>query len=131
PDRHRLPHRQLGGVLCVTAKNGRRCPLWVTLDDFCMSAALSAIPDSGHSFELSLRRKGACPGGQSSRACLRRRELDLLAAYSISWSGVASSPCGTAMPNVLAVCRLMTSSNLVARNTGRSAGFSPLSKRPV
>jgi len=53
------------------------------------------------------------------------------AAYSITSSARASSAGGTSSPNVLAVCRLMTSSNLVGSTTGRSAGFSPLRTRPV
>src|SRR5262249_45930258 len=51
--------------------------------------------------------------------------------HSITSSARASSVGGTSRPNVLAVCRLMTNSNLVARRTGMSAGFSPLRMRPV
>src|SRR6516162_8143977 len=53
------------------------------------------------------------------------------AAYSITSSARASRVWGTTSPNVLAVCRLMTSSNLVARRTGRLAGLSPLRMRPL
>jgi hypothetical protein len=49
--------------------------------------------------------------------------------YSITSSAMASTPDGMAMPSVLAVWRLMMNSNLTARITGRSAGFSPLSTR--
>jgi hypothetical protein len=38
---------------------------------------------------------------------------------------------GTSMRIARAVARLMTNSNLVARATGMSAGFSPLRMRPV
>ena len=51
--------------------------------------------------------------------------------HSITSSARASSVGGISKPNVLAVCRLMTNSNLVARKTGMSAGFSPLRMRPV
>ncbi len=51
--------------------------------------------------------------------------------YSITSSAMASNPGGMAMPSVLAVWRLMMNSNLTARITGRSAGFSPLSTRPA
>src|SRR5438874_73247 len=51
--------------------------------------------------------------------------------HSITSSAIASTPGGTSMPSVLAVCKLITNSNLVARITGRSAGFSPLRIRPV
>jgi len=45
--------------------------------------------------------------------------------------GMASSVAGTSRPSALAVCWLMTSSNRVGCNTGRSPGFSPLSIRPM
>src|SRR5260370_33316 len=54
------------------------------------------------------------------RAAKERDELPPF--HSITSSARASSVGGTSMPNILAVCRLMTSSNLVARTTGRSAG---------
>jgi hypothetical protein len=44
---------------------------------------------------------------------------------------MASSVGGTSRPSVLAVLRLITSSNLVDCITGRSAGFSPLRIRPT
>jgi hypothetical protein len=51
--------------------------------------------------------------------------------HSITASAMARSLSGTARPKVLAVGRLMTSSNRVDCTTGRSAGFSPLRMRPV
>src|SRR3954470_10786173 len=51
--------------------------------------------------------------------------------HSITSSAMASSPCGKLRPNVLAVLRLITNSNLVDCTTGRSAGFSPLRIRPA
>src|SRR5262249_51150523 len=51
--------------------------------------------------------------------------------YSISSSARPSSDIGTVRPSALAVLRLMTSSNLVARSTGRSAGLSPFRMRAV
>jgi hypothetical protein len=47
-------------------------------------------------------------------------------SYSISSSASNWIELGTSMPSALAVCRLMANSNLVDRNTGRSAGFAPL-----
>src|SRR5262249_50853507 len=52
-------------------------------------------------------------------------------AYSITSSARASSDGGTVRPIVLAVCRLMTNSNLVGCRIGRSAGCSPLRMRPA
>src|ERR1700692_3305479 len=50
----------------------------------------------------------------------------IAAVYWITSSAVASNVSGTVRPSALAVLRLMTSSNLLACTTGRSAGFSPL-----
>src|SRR5450759_386749 len=50
--------------------------------------------------------------------------------YSITSSAMASTDPGTARPRVFAVLRFITSSSLVGRTTGRSAGFSPLRMRP-
>src|SRR5262249_24759259 len=63
------------------------------------------------------------------RAAEQRDELAAL--HSITSSARASSVAGISMPSVLAVCRLMTNSNLVGSWTGISAGFSPLRMRPT
>jgi hypothetical protein len=47
-------------------------------------------------------------------------------AHSMTSSAVARSNGGTVRPSALAVLRLMTSSNMVGRWTGRSAGLAPL-----
>src|SRR6516164_4975281 len=60
------------------------------------------------------------------RAAEQRDELAAL-HHSITSSAMASTPGGMVRPRVLAVLRLMTSSNLVGCSTGISAGFSPLS----
>src|SRR5262249_13183349 len=68
------------------------------------------------------------------RPCHRAaEERDELAPpnHSITSLASASSVGGTSMPIVLAVCKLMTNSNLVGCITGKSAGFSPLRMRPV
>src|SRR5262249_28269205 len=59
-----------------------------------------------------------------SGAAEKRHELAPF--HSITSSARASSVGGTSRPSVLAVLRLMISSNLVDWTTGRSAGFSPL-----
>src|SRR5262245_12632254 len=48
------------------------------------------------------------------------------AFHSITSSAATSSLSGTVRPSILAVWALMTSSNLVDRTTGKSAGFAPL-----
>src|SRR5262245_5478319 len=47
-------------------------------------------------------------------------------AHSNTWSARWSSAGGTVRPSALAVLRLITSSNLVACSTGRSAGRASL-----
>src|SRR5215471_17379993 len=54
-----------------------------------------------------------------------------VALHSITSSAMASRFGGILMPRVLTVLRLITSSNLVGKRTGRSIGFSPLRIRPV
>src|SRR6266481_4069614 len=56
--------------------------------------------------------------------------LNLPSHHSITSSAPASRLGGTARPSILALWRLMTSSNFVACMTGRSAGFAPLRTRP-
>src|SRR5262249_24929816 len=51
--------------------------------------------------------------------------------HSITSSAMASSVGGTSTPSSLAVCRLMTNSNLVDCTTGSSAGLAPLRILPV
>src|SRR5215471_452347 len=51
--------------------------------------------------------------------------------HSITSSAAASSDADTVRPSTLAVLRLITNSTLVDCWTGRSAGFSPLSIRPI
>src|SRR6516165_7911245 len=57
------------------------------------------------------------------RAAKKRDEL--AARHSITSSASCWRCKGTSMPSALAVCRLMTNSNLVDCTTGRSAGFEP------
>ena len=59
------------------------------------------------------------------------RTAEKQSPYSITSSACASSVGGISRPSVRAVCKLMTNSNLIARRTGRSPGFSPLRMRPV
>ena len=63
------------------------------------------------------------------RAAEKRDEL--ASFHSITSSARASNDEGTSTPNVFAVLRLITSSNLVDCTTGRSAGLVPLRIRPA
>ena len=51
--------------------------------------------------------------------------------HSMTVSAISSRLCGIVKPSVFAALELITNSNFVARKTGRSAIFSPLSIRPV
>src|SRR5262249_30899396 len=94
--------------------------LWVTLGKWHQHA------DTAHTLAL-LRTRRERP--RSRRNTEQRDEL--AAPHSITLSARASSIAGTSSPSILPVCRLTTSSNLVARRTGRSAGLSPLRMRPL
>jgi hypothetical protein len=65
--------------------------------------------------------KSGCEQMQQRGCCNQR--------YSITSSARASSVAGMSRPSVLAVCKLITSSNRVGCSTGRSPGLSPLSTR--
>jgi hypothetical protein len=58
-------------------------------------------------------------------------DSDIWSDYSITSSARASSVGGTSRPSIRAVWALMTSSNLLACTTGRSAGLAPLRMRPT
>jgi len=65
--------------------------------------------------------------GEPHRRRAAEQRDELAPFHSITSSARASSVAGTSMPIVFAVCKLMTSSNLLACIIGKSAGFSPLS----
>src|SRR5262245_53224568 len=56
---------------------------------------------------------------------------DIWPPYSIASSAMEITPGGMVMPSALAVVRLMTNSNLVDCNTGRSEGLAPLRTLPL
>src|SRR5207247_4636002 len=59
------------------------------------------------------------------------RAVAIQEPHSITSSTRERNAGGMAMPSALAVCRLRTSSSLVAWITGRLAGFSPFRTRPT
>jgi len=62
-----------------------------------------------------------------SALCQKRTHCSKKRRHSITLSALASIVPGTETPSALAVLRLMFSSYLVGRSTGKSAAFSPLS----
>src|SRR5262249_30288449 len=88
-----------------------------------------ARPYDSHGWQfawlLRARRQRPARGGAADE------RDDLAPPHSITSSAMARSDGGTLRPSILAVSALMTSSNLVACTTGKSAGFSPLRMRPA
>src|SRR5262245_17101969 len=74
-----------------------------------------------------------CPRRDRPHRRRATEQRDELAApdHSITSSAAASSLSGTVRPSILAVCWLMTSSNLLDCATGKSSGLAPLRMRPV
>src|SRR6266481_4445810 len=73
------------------------------------------------------RRWLLCARRHRPRDCPAAEQRDERAAlHSITSSAVESSVAGIVRPSILAVSALMTSSNLVACTTGKSAGLAPL-----
>src|SRR5262249_4790754 len=92
-----------------------------------VGGALREVSDDGRRWHL-LRPSRERP--RDSRATEERDEL-APPDHSITSSARASRVGGTSRRSILAVGWLMTSSNLLACTTGRSAGFSPLRMRPA
>jgi hypothetical protein len=64
------------------------------------------------------------------RAAEQREDFASL-HHSITSSARASTVGGTSNPSIIAVAKLMTSSNLLACTTGKSADLAPLRMRPA
>src|SRR4051794_4378401 len=100
-----------------------------------------ATAEVSHSILQSDERRAAQNANHGRRPLRARREWpsrrpaeqrdELAPSHSITSSALASSVVGTVRPSILAVWALMTSSNLDACTTGRSAGLAPLRIRPV
>src|SRR5262249_41182876 len=105
-------------TLLTQAPPERRDAIWVR-------GSAVEKPDHGHRLLLRPRR--------DRPHCRAAEQCDELAATAHSITSSASSciELGTARLSVFAVLKLITNSNLVDRCTGRSAGFSPLTIRPV
>jgi hypothetical protein len=74
-------------------------------------------------------RRNHNPKSTISVGCAAEQRDERATPHSITSSASASRFAGTLRPSALAVLRLMASSNVVGRWTGRSAGFSPLRMR--
>src|SRR5438876_3593478 len=74
--------------------------------------------------ERAVVRRRPAPG--EAERCHEESAALVEHGYWITWSARGSSEWGTVMPRVLAVLRLMTSSNFVGCSMGKSAGLAPL-----
>src|SRR5262249_21602382 len=83
--------------------------------------------------EANLRDPGWLLRARRERPrCRAAEQVDELApSHSIPSSAATSSLSGTVSPSIRAVWWLITSSNLLACTTGKSAGLAPLRMRPV
>ena len=89
-----------------------------SLADICSANRhVRFAPESGH-----VQCNSACPLSANSGHSV---------IHSITSSAEISMPGGMVMPSALAVLRLMTSSNLAAWMTGKSATLVPLMMRPT
>src|SRR5262249_354053 len=80
------------------------------------------VEESNHRHRRLLRTRGDWP--RTRRAAEQRHEL--ASSHSIRSSASNGIELGTSMRSALDVCMLITNSNLVDCNPGRSAGFAPL-----
>src|SRR6266702_917046 len=102
--------------------------------DMCNSnaradAKLAEFSDA-HTSDGFQRRRRIDPRKRSLLTRSAANELFVL-PYSITSSIRARKVRGTSRPSAFSALRLMISSNLVGRTTGKSAGFSPLRTLPV
>ena len=74
----------------------------------------------------ALRPRGERSGRRSTEPC-----DNVAAPHSITSSARSSTAVGKSMPKLLAVLALTTSSNLVGRSIGSSAGLAPLRTLPT
>src|SRR5262249_17822737 len=102
-----------------------------------IAGVLEALPECAHTIRKRVRRSTAEEAKHRQRRLLRARRYrprrrtaeqrdEIAPLHSITSSASNWIELGTSMPSALAVCALMTNSNLVDCKTGRSAGFAPL-----
>ena len=103
--------------LCITANSAVDVRFGSKADIALGRACVRFTPKSGHAErQLDVRFVPKAEVGQ---------------LHSMTLSARVSKVAGTSMPSDLAVCRLMTNSNLVDCTTGKSAGLAPLRILPA
>src|SRR6516164_7283736 len=117
----------LGNNRANSAEKNRIGPI-VLGDAFRIVGAISSRPPIDcHIGIICWARRGY--SGQPQYQCYES-ELGN-SPHSITSSASSNTGCGMVRLSALAVFRLITNSNLVGCSTGSSAGFSPLTTRPV
>src|SRR5262249_47098179 len=113
------------------SRSGTHASTWPVSLRSCLNAATrGAIPAADlrldHRQRRLLRARRERP-----RGCAPKQRDERALVHSITSSASNWIELGTSMPSALAVCTLMTNSNLLDCKTGRSAGFAPLRIRLV
>src|SRR5262249_21482764 len=96
------------------------------LDQFSERVRRRAAKKADHRHRRLLRARRKRPSGSATK-----QRDEVAPSHSITSSARASNCGGTSRPSALAVFRLITSSNLVGCNTGKSIGLAPLRMRPA
>ena len=109
-------------------RHGRRGRLAKMVEQACEQAGRRAAVTANSRQTPNFQPLGISPVRHSSESFGRLLQCR---AYSITSSAIASSASGIVSPSAFAVPPLITSSNFVARTTGRSAGLAPLRMRPA
>ena len=91
---------------------------------------MAAMGPAGTTIAIRCCFAGSCARADGS-AREQQTDREIAPPHSITSSARASANGGIVRPSAVAVLRLITSSNLVGRRKGRSAGFSPLRIRAV
>src|SRR5215470_2823994 len=114
-------------LLCDDAAENIGVPAWPERNDHTHRARRIGLRPC----DARQGRQRGSAGGQINKISAGKFQLQPPSHHSITSSARARSSGNTSSPSALAVCRLMTNSNLVDCTTGKSAGLAPLRTWPV
>jgi hypothetical protein len=104
---------------------------WKVPSDISESRSMMRLPSLSKSKSEVFGQSGHCSARLLSALRANCGLMQCNNRQSITSSASNCIEFGTVRPRAFAVLKLITNSNLVSRCTGRSAGFSPLTIRPV